>query len=90
MKNDYKLGVTYLSDQPDLVRAFDGGHKGPFEVIFNGNVYDCNVDDVPGHSPVITSLIPTGTRNYWLITKKEPTSALETAAEKAATVGARR
>jgi hypothetical protein len=67
----FKSGITYVSYNPDLLQNLEN-QEGTFEVISNGNVFSIKCEDVPGHSPVITSLVPTGTKHVWLITRQEP------------------
>ena len=75
----FKTGLTYLAPTPDLVKILEN-QEGSFEAVFNGQAF--RVVCLEGHS--IESLIPSGTRNVWLITKLEPTpvEVIETPAER--------
>ena len=71
---NFKEGTPYVGNTADLLQNLDG-QEGFFEVIYKNQVFSIKCEDIPGHSPVLTSLTPTGERDVWLITKVSPTQA---------------
>jgi hypothetical protein len=72
MEKNFRTGITYVAESIDLAKILEN-EEGNFEVVHNGQVF--NVTCREGHS--IASFVPSGTKNYWLVTKREATLASE-------------
>jgi hypothetical protein len=88
-QQQFREGQPYISYNADLLPTLDG-QEGVFEVIHGNQSFVAKCEDVPNHSPVLTSLIPTGTKNVWIITKQEPLAAGQTESERSRAAGAGR
>jgi hypothetical protein len=62
----FKMGQPFVSEGLDLVQVLKD-ERGTFEVNYNGNCFIVTCE--PEHS--ISSFIPNGIKNIWLITRKE-------------------
>ncbi len=85
----FKEGTQYVGNNADLLGNLDG-QEGYFEVIHKNQVFSVKCEDIPNHSPVLTSLIPTGERDFWLIQKISPTQAQQAYEERSRTATSNR